>query len=305
MRFIAALLAILGMAVPAFADDNIVIVFDTSGSMGEYMRSAGKTRMVVAQDALVNVLSKVPPTTKVGVVTFEGWIYDLQPVDRASLEAAIRKTRPGGGTPLYQWIKVGADRLLQERAKNLNVGYYKLLVVTDGEAQDGNLNDDGKFGDGSLKPGYLKDIVNRGVVVDAIGLEMKGGHSLRTQINGQYMAGDDPNSIERSLTKAVAEVGFGGDGGVSVEAFDTINQFPEQFVKASLTGLTSFQNQPIGELPPITVVNEDGTTAQVPNPANGPAQAAAGGMGWGWWVLIVLGVIVLVFIIGAILSNQR
>lgn len=296
----AVVLCLTGARV--VADDYVVVVFDTSGSMGESMRSAGgQTRMKVAQDALVGVLTQVPPTTKVGVVTFEGWIYDLQAVERAKLEGCIRAARPGGGTPLYQFIKTGADRLLVEREKNLNVGSYKLLVVTDGEAQDNNLNADGKFRNGEFKPGYLRDVVSRGIIVDAIGLEMSGGHSLATHINGTYMAGNDPASIQKSLQRSVAEVGFGGKDGVGQEAFDTINQMPEGFAKASIKGLTDFQNHPIGELPPIKVVNPDGTVSMVPNPDNAPP--GGGGMAWYWWVLIVLGIFAAVTVAVAVANR--
>jgi Mg-chelatase subunit ChlD len=99
---------------PSFADDNIVVVFDTSGSMAENMRTVKQSRMKTAQDALVSVLTQVPPTTKVGIITFNGWIYDLQPVDRAKLEEAIRGTSPSGGTPLYGFIKKGNFLALSE-----------------------------------------------------------------------------------------------------------------------------------------------------------------------------------------------
>ena len=304
-KFFLTLAVLFGLCAPSFADDNIVIVFDTSGSMGEYMRTAKKTRIAVAQDALVSVLSKVPDTTKVGILTFGGWIYDLQKVDRAKIEEAIRGTRPGGGTHLYSYIKQGADRLLQERQKQGNVGYYKLLVVTDGEAQDANLNGDGEWNDGTFKPGVLKDIINRSIVVDTIALEMRNDHALKNQINGTYMRGDDPSSIEQSLKKAVAEVGFNGKDDVSEAAFKEIGELPDNFVKASISGLTTYQNHPIGEKAPIRVV-KDGVIVEVPD-TDGAAQAAGvggGGGGWGWWLFGGLGVVVLIIIIIAT-SNRR
>jgi hypothetical protein len=301
MRQFLAAAAAMVIAGSAMADDNVVIVFDNSGSMGEWMGSAKATRMKVAQDALVATLSKLPPTTNVGIVTFRGWVYDLAPADPARLESAVRGVVADGGTPLYQYIKVGADRLLQERDKKLNVGYYKLLVVTDGEAQDNGLNDSGTWKDGSYRPGYLEDIQNRGIVVDAIGLEMAGSHSLKTKINGQYMVGNDPASIVQSLQKSVAEVGFGKDGGVGDEAFQTVGELPDAFVKASLQGLTTFQNQPVGELAPIRVVNPDGSVTILPNPANSPQE----GMHWAWKVLIGLGVAAVAIILLAVVSAAK
>lgn len=251
------------------ADDNIVIVFDTSGSMSDSMRGAnGKSRMKVAQDALVNVLSKVPNSTKVGVLTFENWIYDIQPVDRSKLESAIRSTSPSGGTPLYQYISDGATRLLKERENQGNIGSYKLLVVTDGAAGDDGLNMQSTFGDGSTKPGVLQDIMNRGIVIDAIGLDMSNDHALSTQINGVYMKGNDPNSLSKAIAKSVAEVGFGGTQDASEEAFREISELPNDFVLASLKGLTTFANQPIGQKPSMEVSQVDGSTLIVPSSEN-------------------------------------
>lgn len=303
MRFIYTLVVALAVSVSARADDHIVIVFDTSGSMGEHMRTAGKSRMAVAQEALVEVVGKVPPTTKIGILTFEGWIYDLQTVDRDKITAAIRATRPGGGTPLYKFMKDGADRLLQERAKQLNVGSYKLLVVTDGQAQDDELNKDGTWRDGTFKPGYLKDIINRGIVVDAIGLAMSEDHKLKNQINGFYSKGEDPATLQQGLNKAVAEVGFSGKDSGGEEFFAELNQMPEVFVKATITGLTELPNHPIGERAPLRVL-QDGKVVEIPHPDN--VAANSGGMGWGWWLLICIGTCVLViFVVALIIGNRR
>lgn len=304
MKYTYSLLAALAITSAVAADDYIVVVFDTSGSMNDYMRSAQKSRMDVAKEAMISVFGKVPPTTKVGVLTFNGWAYELGPVVQPALIKAFHECTAEGSTPLYRHIKVGADRLLTERAKNLNVGFYKLLVVTDGEADrpDAALNKDSTYPDGSTKPGYLQDIINRGIVVDAIGLDMRSDHSLKTAINGSYMRGDDLKSVTSSLRKSVAEVGHGGkDGTTAAEVFEAMQQYPDAFVKASIKGLTSFQNQPIGELPPIEVVNEDGSVSMQDNPANTPS----GGMGWVGWTLTIVTILVGLVFIGIIISTNR
>ena len=303
-RFLLAMLAICGLTSGVRADDYIVVVFDTSGSMGEYMRTARQTRMTVAQNALVEVLTQVPDTTKVGVVTFNGWIYDLAPVDRGRLEKAIRDATAGGGTPLYQFMKTGADRLLEERAKNVNVGSYKLLVVTDGEASDNNLNNDGSFSDGGFRPGVLRDIVSRGITVDAIGLEMGDGHSLKNMINGRYMRGDDPASLKQSLSKAVAEVGFNGNDALSESAFAEVGNLPEVFVKSSIKGLTEYRNHPIGERPMVKVILEDGRVVEQPEKGD-PAVANEGGVTWWMVALIILGVVFVTLLVIGGCGNCR
>ena len=64
-------------------------------------------------------------------------------------------------------------------------------------------------------------------------------HALKNQINGNYMRGDDPNSIQQSLQRSVAEVGFGGDPKLADEAFREIAELPDNFARASLTALTA------------------------------------------------------------------
>lgn len=300
MRSVIAF-CLLPWAATAIASDNLVVVFDNSGSMGQTMRRArDKTRMDVAQSALIKVLSQVPDTTNVGVIIFNGWLYDLGKVDRTALETAIRGCGPGGGTPLYDFIRQGANRLLEEREKQNNIGFYKLIVVTDGEAQDSDLNSDSTFSDGSLRPGVLRDIVSRGIVVDTVALEMSDDHSLKNQINGVYMRGDDLASIEQSLQQAVAEVGYNGKDGVATE-FGEI-ELPENFAKAVVGGLTEFRNYPIGEKPMIKVVMPDGTIQQQPDPANSTPTNSHGSIIF--WACVAGIAVIAIAVICCVCSNN-
>lgn len=301
MKFFFSLLFVLSTAIPVFADDYIVIVFDTSNSMGTAMSKSKGSRMDVAKAALSSVLQTVPDTTNVGLVTFGGWAYDLGKVDKHSLQRAIANMGFTGGTPLYQYTKMGADRLLKERAKNNNVGSYKLLVVTDGEANsdDRPLNNDGRFPNGAVRLGVLKDIISRGIMVDAIGLEMASDHALKNQINGVYMRGDDADSIKKSLQKSVAEVGF--DGKDNLSSFDVISELPEGFVQSALKGLTEFKNHPIGELPPPPPVV--GAVDPV-NANNISCQNSGGNSGSGNVAFVILGVVVAVVIVGTVIMKM-
>jgi uncharacterized protein YegL len=293
-------LMVVAIASTVCADDYVVIVLDTSGSMADNIQSVGKSRMEVAKEALISVLSKIPNSTKVGILTFNGWAYDLQTIDHQKLFTAITSASPSGSTPLYACISEGTTRLLNERQNQGNVGSYKLLVVTDGAASDDWLNKDSRFRDGSEKPGVLKDVLNRSITVDAIGLDMSEQHALSTQINGTYMRGDDPNSLSKAITKSVAEVGFTSQD-ASEESFKEISDLPESFVLASLKGLTTFSNQPIGELPLIESIQEDGTTVLVQNP-----NSETEDMGFLKTLFVILTVVVvIVFVVGFIVSHSH
>ena len=71
-------------------------------------------------------------------------------------------------------------------------GIYLLerLIVTDGEANDA-----------SQLVAYLPDVLSRGIIVDAIGVDMQQDHSLATRVHSYRRADDDA-----ALAKAVQEV---------------------------------------------------------------------------------------------------
>lgn len=301
MKPLMTLCVLFALVTTAAADDYVVILLDTSGSTGEYMRSAQASRLDVAKKALSDVLTKLPDTTKVGLVTFDGWVCDLQPVNKGELSQRIASMRPSGNTPLYKFMKAAADRLLEEREKQANVGTYKLLVITDGEATDSDI--DGTFSDGSVRPGVLVDIVSRNVTVDVIGLDMKENHSLKNEINGQYMRGDDPASLTQAVKKAVAEVGFGTGKDVSDEAFADIAELPEPMAVAIIQGITTFPNHPIGEKAPIRVVMPDGTVQMQPAPE--PVEESSSGSFVCILVSVLLIVIAIVAVVCVVNSNNR
>lgn len=306
MRYVLSVLLMLVSSIAYAQSDAVVIVLDTSGSMGDHMRSTGKSRMETAQDALITVLKDTPPTTKVGILTFDGWVYELGDVNQGKLQAAIRSTRPGGGTPLYEYLRAGATTLLEEREKQSNTGYYKLLVVTDGAANDTGLNQDSTFPDGSTRPGVLTDIISRNLIVDVIALDMGEDHELMQYNNGLDMKGDDERSLTASLQKAVAEVGFGGQKDTSESAFDELDGLPDNFTLAVIEGLTTFRNHPIGEMPPVEVVQKDGTVKVVPNPANESVpDLGEGGLGVLGIIAMIFFGLVAVFIVFGIISNMR
>lgn len=257
------LLASLLFSASAYAEDNVVIVFDTSGSMADKMSSdRSKTRMQVAQSSLIKVLSNVPDTTKIGILTFTGWIYPISNVDHNNIKKAIKGCNPESNTPIYESIKIGATELLKHRESQNNAGSYKIVVVTDGIASDPSLNQDGIFFDGSFKPGVLKDVMNRGITIDVIGLDMEQDNPLRHQINGSYIYGDNENNLTSAISKAVAEVGFNQNPNLIEESFAEINQLPDDFVSSVIQGLSKFDNHPIGELIIKTTVGSNDSAQQ-------------------------------------------
>jgi len=223
------------------AADNVVIVLDASGSMARPLPGAGTDKMTAAKTALKQVLQSVSPNTHIGLLVFSAkgvetdWLYPLGPRDDAKLMQAIDRPQPGGGTPLGAYLKKGADRLLEERAKQFGYGTFRLLVVTDGEA-----------GDQDLVERYTPEVVARGIKVDVIGVAMNQRHTLATRVHS-YRSANDPASLQRAVAEVFGEIGGSGNDVVNAETFAELKPIPAEIAQAMIQALSSSGNQPIGE----------------------------------------------------------
>lgn len=239
-----ALMAFSSSALAQEYHDNVVIVLDASGSMKDGLTGTRLSKMDAAKAALKAVLQKVPEFTHIGLLVFsaanvkDDWIYPLGPRNDAVLLQAIDRIEASGGTPLGQFIKKGADRLLQERAKQFGYGTYRLLVVTDGEAQDQSLVDR-----------YTPDVMSRGITMDVIGVGMKQDHTLARKAHS-YRRANDPASLNRAITEVFAEISGTATDGAQAEAFEFLAPIPGDVASAMIQALSSSGNHPIGTKPP-------------------------------------------------------
>ncbi|MCA9169230.1 MAG: VWA domain-containing protein [Planctomycetales bacterium] len=257
--WIRAIVAWLVMAAGLQAAPHVVVVLDDSGSMAERMDSSSRlTRMEAAQSALLSVANQLSDDTQLGVLALNrigaegGWLVPLGPLDRASLGATVRSLRAEGGTPLGHAMKLAADGLLQARAKQ-HYGTYRLLIVTDGEAQDSELVD-----------GYLPLIRQRGLSVDVIGVAMQSDHSLATRVD-RYRRADDAAQLEQAIRESLAETSPDDQGAATEADFELLAGLPDDAAAAILAELGEMDNQPLGESP-----DDAETMAQIqPTPGSG------------------------------------
>ena len=181
----------------AAASDSVVIVLDDSGSMNEKM-TGGVKRIDAAKKAIDAVLKQFPPDTRLGLLLLNGekskkhWAIPLEHLSVPQATRRVDSVMADGGTPLGDRIREGADALLQLRVKQI-YGNYRLLIVTDGEANDARLLDQ-----------YLPDVLSRGLIVDAIGVDMKQNHSLATRVHS-YRRADDGAALSKAIQEVFAE----------------------------------------------------------------------------------------------------
>ncbi len=242
MRFLwifAIALTWIGAGVhPVSAEQTVVVVLDDSGSMSEWMRSTrGRLRrMDAAKQALLEVLDNLPLDTSVGVLALNSrvngsnWIVPLGDTSTAGRQDKIRRIEADGGTPLGEFLRVGADELLRARSSQ-SYGNYRLLVVTDGEANDGELVE-----------AYVPQILARGIILDVIGVDMAAQHSLATQAHS-YRRADDEASLTQAISEVFAETS--ADDQQAQEDFELIAGLPDGFAEQALQALTKQRNDPI------------------------------------------------------------
>jgi len=243
--------------------DNVVIILDASGSMKGSLAGTKIKRMDSAKAAITEVINTIPQSTQIGLLVFggnaHGWVYPLGARDDEKLVKAINGLSAGGGTPLGAYMKKGADRLLEERKAQYGYGSYRLLVVTDGEASDGQLIDR-----------YTPDIISRGIITDVIGVDMKKDHALATKVHS-YRRANDPASLKQAIQEVFAEVGKSDASQSGESVFAELEGFPDEMAMTVISALISSGNHPIGNVAkivstpaPVSVLPGSNTSSQVP-----------------------------------------
>lgn len=273
--------------------DYVVIVLDASGSMESNMRTDAVQKMQAAKTALKEVLRQLPESTEIGLLVFSAknvrdeWVYPLGPRNDAALTAAIDLPQPGGGTPLGSYMKKAADRLLEERERNFGVGTYRLLVVTDGQAQDSELVDS-----------YTPEIMARGITVDVIGVAMKEDHTLATKAHS-YRRADDAASLKQAISEVFAEVGRTGADAAVEGAFEVLAAIPNEIAMAMVQALSRMDNRPIGAAPlPRVAASPASPAAAGPPVPTGPPQSPTPDSSSGVSSYVLVFVILLLMIMG-------
>ncbi len=234
------LMMALWLAISPFpkviAQENVVIVLDDSGSMNERM-GGGSTRMEAAKKAIASVIEKFPSDTQLGLFLLNGarkndhWAIPLGHHSVSVAQRIVQSIRADGGTPLGDRIREGTDALLKQREKQI-YGTYRLLIVTDGEANDAK-----------LLAAYLPDVLSRGIIVDAIGVDMKTNHSLATRVHS-YRRADDDAALSKAVQEVFAEK-FDANASGDDQEYQLLEAIDSETAKEALQLLSKPNNGPI------------------------------------------------------------
>ncbi len=180
---------------------NFYFIFDGSGSMDSEPGGACqgdqsfRSKLDGAQWAVKEFLAKVPEDVHLGLYVFDrdrrSEVVPLGAGNREAFQAAVKDIQAGGGTPLAKGISFGADRLVEQYQRQLGYGEYRLVVVTDGRAD--------QIPDAARYAGHY------GMPIYAIGLCIDQEHPLR-RYAVSYRAADSFADLAAGLEETLAEL---------------------------------------------------------------------------------------------------
>jgi len=176
---------------------NFYFVFDGSGSMAEACGGDRVSKIVGAKQALTQFMTVVPTNCNLGLYVFDAGgvreVVPLGPGNRERFLNAVAAIRPAHGTPLGEAIEFAARKLAAQRDRQLGYGDFRLVVVTDGEANGKvPLDRAARYAQSKRIPIYT------------IGLCIGHDHALRKS-SVSYRAADSIADLQKGLEETLGE----------------------------------------------------------------------------------------------------
>lgn len=221
------------LIVPSAA---VMIVLDSSGSMGRGVMGSIKTQQEIANESAALAVSTLDKRDLVGVVSFDSDTREVVPigpnVDPQATAGRIRSISAGGGTMVAPALGLARDR----------------LVEVDAEIKHVILLSDGRAGDAEGLPRMAEEFGRLGIRITTIsvgsGADQQTMQSIAGLSGGEHYAVMNPSVLPRIFVKAIRVVRTPlvrespfvpralGTGSPLVEAFASGDRVP------ALTGLS-------------------------------------------------------------------
>jgi len=217
---------VVGTARPALAEEipaemaTVIVALDASLSM--QAEDVDPTRLAAAQDAADRFLDLVPPSVRVGLVTFSGDARTAvaPTTDRVALRRAIDRIRLGEGTAIGEAIYASLEEL-RDGEEEVPGG---IVLLSDGETTVGRPDHDA-----------ADEAASRGVPITTIAFGTPNG---TVTIGGQTI----PVPANRDALRAIAAT----TGGESFDAF-TAEEVVKVFEQLGSQIGTTFEQHEIGD----------------------------------------------------------
>lgn len=175
---------------------NYYIVLDGSGSMRKAECSDGRQKIDVAIEALQSFASSLPQDSNFGLAVFRSdQIKEVIPLGKVQHGVQIPTFKPDGSTPLKSSIGFAYERITQQAKKQLGYGEYNLVVITDGEASEGQ------------NPVRVVNAIlqESPVILQTIGFCIGVNHVLNQPGRSDYKAANNSRELQRGLEDVMAE----------------------------------------------------------------------------------------------------
>jgi Ca-activated chloride channel family protein len=171
---------------------NYYLILDGSGSMsGEKIKTA--------KEALTRFINLVPPDANLGLAVFDAnGISERSKLGapREDIINQIKKVNASGYTPLLTSLSIAYEKINEQAARQLGYGEYNIVVVTDGEASDGEEPN-------SIVNNILSDSP---VIIHTIGFQIGEHHSLNQPGRTIYSSANNFEELSKGLEDVLAEL---------------------------------------------------------------------------------------------------
>lgn len=180
-------------SVEATPDPNrqiTAIVLDDSGSMGSDIEPA--------KAAVIAALENMGPNDRVAVIALNAGVvlpFTLVSDARGVLPNALAPITDNGNTPLTGAIQRAQGLLEEEASAARGFGSFRVIVTTDGAANDGI----------ALNAAVENLARTTPIQVATIGIGIDGGHTLRRSDLGTFVDVANVSALKEALQAAVAE----------------------------------------------------------------------------------------------------
>jgi len=177
---------------------NYILVFDGSGSMCETGCSAGRKKIDVAIEAVMEWSKTVPQDANLGLIAFHNNKWIILPLTAGHTDkfnSTVKDIIAGGSTPLTNAFGKAYKAFTNQGKKQLGYGEYTIVVVTDGIANDAD-----------KLSRYVNYILNKTPInIYSIGFCIGKNHTLNQPGKTIYKAADNPAQLRQGLKQVLAE----------------------------------------------------------------------------------------------------
>lgn len=200
--------------------NNVIFMLDVSNSMNA--EDINPSRLTEAKNVMINTMQNMK-SDKVGIVMFAGEAVSILPLttDYSSAETYINGIETNSvqiqGTDFLKAVQVAADKF-----KNVSKGSRKIVLLSDGEDNEGNDN------------AAIKLANKEGIMITSVGIGSDEGAPVPEYVFGQLMGYKTDRAGETVISKRQTEAlkkMAESTGGTYIDG-NNINEAPNRILDA-------------------------------------------------------------------------